>query len=33
MDKDMAKLYTGALTTTELLKGWSDALGKAECID
>ena len=33
MDKDMAKLYTGALTTTDLLKGWSDALGKAECID
>lgn len=33
MDKDMAKLYTGALTTTDLLKGWSDALGKADCID
>jgi multiple sugar transport system substrate-binding protein len=33
LDKDMAKLYTGDLTTTQLLKGWADGLGKAECID
>jgi len=33
LDKDMAKLYTGDLTTTNLLKGWADGLGKAECID
>jgi multiple sugar transport system substrate-binding protein len=33
LDKDMAKLYTGDLTTTELLKGWADGLGKADCID
>lgn len=33
MDKDMAKLYTGDITTTELLKKWSDLTGKAACID
>lgn len=33
MDKDMAKLYTGALNTTDLLKGWADGLGKADCVD
>jgi multiple sugar transport system substrate-binding protein len=33
LDKDMAKLYTGDLTTTQLLKGWADGLGKADCID
>lgn len=33
LDKDMAKLYTGDLTTTQLLKGWADGIGKADCID
>lgn len=33
MDKDMAKLYTGDITTTELLKGWSELTGRAACID
>lgn len=33
LDKDMAKLYTGDITTTELLAKWSDLTGKAACID
>jgi multiple sugar transport system substrate-binding protein len=33
MDKDMAKLYTGDKTTTQVLKEWADGLGGPACID
>ena len=33
MDKDMAKLFTGDKTTTQVLKEWTEGLGAAECID
>ena len=33
MDKDMAKLFTGDKTTTQVLKEWTEGLASPECID